>query len=409
MDASAYSFWEDVTIMLAAVAFVGAAFRMSGWNPILGLMAAGAALGPHGFHIVGETSAIEFMSELGIMFLLFAVGLELSFDRIRAMARWIFGLGSLHFLLCGAALAGLSWAIGSTPYASIAIGVALALSSTAFVLQILSERGELTAKHGRGTFSVLLFQDIMVAPILALIPFLALLAMPDKGAQATHSMPMLAAVVSMFVLFMVARMILQVMLGAVREFAKTDAFPAAILFVALAMGLAAKMMGMSPTMGAFLAGVALSDAHWRHDVKEAIGPFEKTLLAFFFLSIGFKLPLMAGGEVLLGILGATLALVAAKTTVGFVAAMASGFGWRDSIRTSMALAQAGEFSIVVLGVAGAAKLVPSSMVMIWTSAAVISMALTPLLVIASDHLASRKRTSVEEPNEATEPAAVPAE
>lgn len=388
MDHAAHAFGRDLILMLAAVALVSAAFRKNGWNPMLGLVAAGAAIGPHGFRLIGESSSIDFMSELGIMFLLFLVGLELSFERIRTMSRWIFGLGLTHFALCGAALTGVVWAFGGPVPAAVAVGVALAMSSTAFVLQVLSERGEMTTRHGRKAFSVLLFQDLTVPVILAAVPILAGGALAGGDG---HGMQMVPAVLCMFVLFMVARLLLLVLLSAVREYDQDDAFPAAVVFIALAMGFSAGELGLSPSLGAFLAGLAISEATWRHEVKEAIAPFERTLLAFFFLAVGFKIPLSAPWQDLLVILGAALAILAAKAASGVVACLANGVGWRDAVRTSAAVAQAGEFSFVVIAAAAANLLVPADMATLWISGAVVSMGLTPLLIALASRLACRGR------------------
>jgi Kef-type K+ transport system membrane component KefB len=403
MEPAASNIWQEITILLAAVAFVTAAFRKIGWNPILGLIAVGAVLGGHGFKVINDSSVIEFMSELGIMFLLFVVGLELSIERIRAMARWIFGLGAVHFSLCAAGLAGFVWYFGLPIKAAIVIGLGLSMSSTAFVLQVLSERGELSSRYGRRSFSVLLFQDMMVAPLLAALP---LIAGNSTLAQkmGIEVVPILPAVVVMFILFLVARLFLESLLGAIYRSAERDAFPAAILLTALAMAWAAHHLGLSPGLGAFLAGLAISDANWRHEIKAVIEPFETTLLAFFFIGVGMKVPLSADGLTLLSILSGAVGILMVKFALGFLSGLVSGNNWRISMRLAMALAQAGEFSFVVVGLTAAYKLLPQQDADFWTAAAILSMALTPLaLALLSKVLPSVRPPVVAAPDEPVEP------
>ena len=157
--------WREITILLAVVAFAAAAFRRFNWNPILGLVASGAGIGPHGSGLIENGGGVELLGDVGILFLLFAVGMDLSPDRLRSMARWIVGLGFLHMALSAAGIAALAhYGFGTSWNTSAVIGVAGSMSSTAFVLQLLSERRELTLRFGQKTFSVLLFQDLSVRP-----------------------------------------------------------------------------------------------------------------------------------------------------------------------------------------------------------------------------------------------------
>ena len=370
-------FWHDFTLMLAVTAFVTASFRKIGWNPILGLVAAGATIGPQGFHLLSPGSGAAVLGELGVLFLLFAVGMQLSPDRLKTMARWIFGLGGSHFVLSSIALGLMVYYLGMEWKASIVVGISLSMSSTAFVLQLLSERGEINARFGQKTFSVLLFQDLMVAPILAFLPILAGSMVVKDNVSAVHILP---AIVSMFVIFMIVRMLLENVLGVIHATARADAFPAAILFTALAMGWAAKSLGLGPSLGAFLAGFAISGANWRREVRDAVGPFESTLLGFFFISIGLRVPIDGDALYLLKILGATFALISVKVMIGFIACSLNGVKARDGLRASLALAQAGEFSFIVLTSASEYLLLPKWASDFWSSVAVLSIVMTPFLI-----------------------------
>ena len=371
----------EFSMLLAVVAFITASFRKSGMNPILGLFGAGMVLGPHGMQFLKYEGAVAFMADLGIMFLLFIVGLELSLDRIRAMAKYIFGLGTLHFVLSALGLgAALHFGVGLKPFSAGALGVALAMSSTAFVLQLLSERGKLASTGGRQTFSVLLLQDLMVGPLLAVVP---LIAVHRLAATESHevAMGLLPSAIAMIVVFVVAKLVLEQLLDAVRSADRNDAaFPAAILLAALAMGWVAVKLGMSPGLGAFLAGLALSGASWRHDVKAVIHPFEATLLAFFFIGIGTLVPISGNLQQIAWLVAAAAMIVTIKTVTGFAACLLNGIGWRRSLRVGLYLAQGGEFAFILIAAIAGVGLLGKEASAFWTGAGVVSMAMTPFLV-----------------------------
>lgn len=380
---------EAAALLMSAVAVVTAAFRRMGWNPVLGLIAAGVALGPHGFKSVSTGGAVAHLAELGVLFLLFLIGLELSADRIRSMARYVFGLGTAHFVLCAALLGGLAWLMGEGKAGAAVLGVALAMSSTAFVLQTLSDTGQIAGSAGRKSFSVLLFQDIMVAPILAGLPLLVALVSPLKQEAAGHAeIALPVAVIVMVIIFVVARLVLQQLIGYIHEdesdpskksHERSSYFFAAVISAALSMGVAAHHLGLSASIGAFLAGLALSGAEWRHAAKETVKPLESTLLGIFFLSLGAQVPLSASPRQMALMAGVACAVIGAKMAAGFLAAVANGVGMRCAVRVGLVLAQAGEFSFVVLASTGAAVMPPAS-ADFWSGVAVLSLVATPLLV-----------------------------
>lgn len=386
--------WTEVTILLAVVAMATASFRRFNWNPILGLVAAGAAIGPQGFGLIRSGDGVDVMGEVGILFLLFSVGMELTPARLRSMARWIFGLGSVHFVASTAGVLLVAHEFGADWNVAAVIGVAGAMSSTAFVLQLLAERGEREMDFGHKTLSTLLFQDMMVAPILAFLPFIS--GHSDQ-AHGGSGMQMLPAVVCMFMLFVIVRTVLESVLGVIHETARADAFPAAILFIALAMGGAAHALGLSPSLGAFLAGFAISGASWRKEVRAAIGPFETTLLSFFFIGIGLKVPLSGSPAALMAIVLVAASLVAVKTAVGMLACLANGVPLRRAARTALTLAQAGEFAFVVLSTASGSGFIPERVANLWTAAAVVSLLVTPLLISLGERLEEPRRDKVASP------------
>jgi CPA2 family monovalent cation:H+ antiporter-2 len=394
LSAEAVAVWKDVIVILAAVAVITAAMRSVNWNPILGLLAVGAVIGPNGFGLLGESQGITLLAEIGVMFLLFKVGLELSSERIRLMSRWIFGLGSLHFTFA-VVLGGLAlWAVGWHWKSSVAMALGLALSSTAFVLQVLSERHELNSAAGRKIFAVLLLQDVAVAFILAVVPLL--------GAKADgKAVQILPSLLAMAIIFLVARFALLALLAKVRDRAAEDAFPASVLVVAMAMGLCAKTLGLSPSLGAFLAGLALADAEWRHDVKETVKPFQSTMLGVFFVSVGMVFPLQASAVDFFWIVVAAIGILAIKTAAGLVACLANGMRPRETAKVSIALAQGGEFSFVILAVAATSGLLTADESAFWTAAAVLTMALTPLLMTLASKIKDDAERLPKKPRETT--------
>jgi len=402
---------EAIAFLMGAVAIITAAFRRMEWNPVLGLIGAGVAMGPHGFGFVEQGGALSALAELGIMFLLFLIGLELSATRIKAMARYIFGLGASHYILCAALIGGIAWVIGEKPVTALVLGIALAMSSTAFVLQTLTDTGQLAGNAGRKSFSVLLFQDLMVAPILAALPLLMELASKTAArpaSQAAHhsdiSLPV--AVIAMGMIFVVARLVLQQLVGSIHEDERSvhkggdhgggSYFFAAVISVALGMGIAAHHLGLSASLGAFLAGLALSGAEWRHDVKETVQPLESTFLGIFFISLGAQVPIAAAPLDILMMAAAAVAIIAVKAAAGFAAAMVNGSDKRESLRIGLILAQGGEFAFIVVAAAGAAAMSKSSATF-WTGAAVLSLVATPLLVKAAAGLRRAPAAEMDEP------------
>ncbi|SOC26177.1 cation:proton antiporter [Thalassospira xiamenensis] len=392
---------EAVAFLMAAVAIVTAAFRRMGWNPVLGLIASGIALGPNGFQVISSIGSVHQMAELGILFLLFIIGVELSADRIRAMAKFIFGLGTAHFLFSGAVLGGFAWALGESLTAAVVLGVALAMSSTAFVLQTLSDSGQLASGAGRKSFSVLLFQDIMVAPILAALPLVvSLLSKPveTQTAHATISLPV--AIIAMMIIFVVARLLLQHLIGYIHDEEAAEAkklggrssyFLSAVVAVALSMGVAAHHLGLSASLGAFLAGFALSGAEWRHDVRATVKPLESTFLGIFFMSLGTQVPLSATPLDMLQMALAALGILTIKAVAGFGAAVLNGIDIRQSSRVGLILAQSGEFAFIILG--SVSTVLPEETVAFWSGAAILSLVSTPLLVTLATKLSQNTEPS----------------
>lgn len=383
-EAAGLSGFESVALLMAAVAVVTVAFKRMGWNPILGLIAAGIAFGPSGFALVETTGAVAKMAEMGILFLLFIIGVELSIERVQKMAKYVFGLGGVHYVISTILIGAFAWAFGLSAMSALMIGIAITTSSTAFVLQMLSETNQLEGQHGRMTFAVLLFQDMMVAPTLAFISVLAGMVAVDGSVQ-EHRISLIPAAVAMAILFIVAKLVLHQLVGAIHETDRQNYFLAAIISVALSMGLAAHHLGLSASLGAFLAGLALSDGEWRHDVKDTMKPLESTFLGIFFISIGMQVPLDLGVGQLTIMTAVAVMVIAIKAGAGFLAGRVMRIDARRAFRVGLSLAQAGEFAFILIAAAGPVLLAPE-VARFWTGVAVLSLISTPVLVAVSAKL-----------------------
>ena len=378
---------EGVIILVAAIAVVYVFHRLK-VGPVLGYLAAGVLIGPHAFRIVVHVEAIQTLAEFGVVFLLFIVGLELSFRRLAQMRTEVFGLGSAQVLMT-AALAGAAVAvIGASWKASAVIGFGVALSSTAVVLQILSERGEMSGRLGRISFSILLLQDLAIIPLLAVVP---LLGDGGQGATEWRAVAIAAgkAVAALAVILAVGRYLLTPLFRAIAAMHREELFFAIILLSVLGTATATQAVGLSLTLGAFLAGLMLAETEFRHQIEVVIRPFQGLLLGLFFMTIGMTVDLGFAvahwWQVLLLLLG--LIAVKAVVIVGLCAAIK--IPATVAIRTGFMLAQASEFAFVLIAIAAREKIVPVEVQQMVLAVASLSMAATPFLAILGHWLARR--------------------
>jgi monovalent cation:proton antiporter-2 (CPA2) family protein len=374
-------FEQLMQLLLAAVIVVPLTARF-GLGAVLGYLLTGVIIGPWGFAVIGEVEQVMHVAEFGVILLLFVIGLELRPSRLWTLRRTIFGFGSAQVLVCGALLAGFSLLTGLPMTAAIVAGLVLALSSTAFALQLIAERGEMTARWGRAAFGALLFQDLAVVPLLALFPLLGTQAggEPASWSGVLLSIAVLAAVVlgGRFVLRQVLRV---AALSHVREMLTATA-----LLVAFGTAFLLEAAGLSMALGAFIAGVLLADSEFRHQLEADIEPFKGLLLGLFFISVGMSLNL----GLLASDTGAVALLVFGIVAIKLLAMVAlgrwHGLDTREAAKLGIALSQGGEFAFVLFGVALAAGVMSSAQVELHIVAVSLSMVVTPLLFIAYDRL-----------------------
>lgn len=345
-------------------------------SPIIGYLLAGSIVGPHGLRLLDETPETHFLGELGIVFLLFMIGLELSLDRLRVIRRYVFGLGSAQVLLTAAAIGGLLTAVGTSVEAAVVLGLSLAFSSTAFVLQVLSERQALSSQVGRVSIAVLILQDLAVVPLLVLIP---LLGDSQESVAAAMGLALSKAAVAMVIIFVASYFLLRPAFRIVAATRAPEVFVAGAILVVVGTAYATERFGLSASLGAFLAGVMLAGTEYRHQVEADLQPVRGLLLGLFFVTVGMlvnpKDVVDNWHEVLLGL----LMLLSVKALLIFMLARAFGFPVASAVHLGLLLAQGGEFAFVVLSRAASGGLVVPLLVDRLVVVIAASMALTPLL------------------------------
>ncbi len=401
--------YKDVVLFLATAGVVVPLFRQWKLSPILGFLGAGVLLGPYGLGrlanevewlgalTIDNPDELAQLAELGVVFLLFTIGLELSWERLRSLRRYVFGLGALQVAVCLSITAGTALIFGQPPQAALAIGAALALSSTAIVMPILAEQKRQHAMAGRATFSVLLFQDLAVAPILITLAILA--QRSDEPMSPMVAFTLLPAVVGLGALVVFGRLFLRPMLRSVAKAKSEELFLAACLLVVIGSGLVSALTGLSMALGAFVAGLLLAETEFRHEVEVRVEPFKGLLLGLFFISVGISLNVPLLLERPLTILGSALGLVVLNCMAVFTLARAFGLKARSAIEAALLLAGAGEFAFVILGQAMNDGLVERTVGQTVLVAATLSMFSIPFLAQLGLKLGGRQVKPSELPPE----------
>ncbi len=379
------SFLHEALIFLTAAVVSVPLFKRLGLGSVLGYLAAGVVIGPWGVKLVSNVENILHFSELGVVFLLFLIGLELQPSRLWAMRRSVFGLGGAQVMGTGILLMGLGMAVlGMPPAAALIAGFGLSLSSTAFALQLLTEKNELTTEHGQAAFGILLFQDLAVIPLLALLPFLG---EPLADAPVQSGWVSAAKVVAVLAAVIIGgRYVLRPVLRFVASLHSQELFTATALLVVVGTALLMAQVGLSMALGAFLAGVLLADSEYRHELEADIEPFKGLLLGLFFIAVGMSVNLGLLAQAPLRVAALVVGLVLLKALVLF------GLGFRvfksqePSLSLAVAISQGGEFAFVLFGLAVGFRVMDPAMSDLLVGVVSVSMAVTPLLFAAYDKL-----------------------
>ncbi|MEM9496261.1 MAG: monovalent cation:proton antiporter-2 (CPA2) family protein [Pseudomonadota bacterium] len=386
--------------LIQAATYLGAAviavpiFNRFKLGSILGYLAGGVIAGPHVLDLLHQEEGVFHIAELGVVLFLFIVGLELSLTRLWSMRKEIFGLGTAQMAVTGAVIAGAFIASGvMSREAAIVAGLSFAFSSTAFALQMLRDRGELTTRYGTRSFSVLLFQDLAVIPLLASIPIVA-------GASVASGAPIdwlavLKGVGVLAGLVVVGKFGLDRLFQLVASAGSREGFAATALFVVALTALAVSWADLSMALGAFLAGVLLAESSYRHQIETDIEPFRGLLLGLFFISIGMRLDLGVIAANWPIIIGGAVGLVGVKGALLYGVTRLFGSPHNDALRIAAVLSQGGEFAFVVISLGGAAALFTSGQSTMMSAIITISMMLTPLMVALAARLTPKAKADAE--------------
>jgi CPA2 family monovalent cation:H+ antiporter-2 len=392
-------------VLIQALLFLGAAcivipaMRKARLSTVMGFLIIGVAMGPHvlgrlaaeapwlGAFELEDAEPTMLLGELGIVFLLFIIGLEVSFERLWALKRYVFGLGFAQVAITSIAIGAIALAFGNSFSVAAVLGLAFALSSTALVLQLLRERSQITTTVGRTSFSVLLMQDLMVVPILFIVAALS----PGSGAFGENQIgvALITALVAIGAILILGRLLLRPLFRWVASADSRAVFIAAALLAAIGMATAAEAAGLSAALGAFLAGLLLAETEFRHQIETDLEPFKDLLLGLFFVTVGMQIDiallLAEPLRILIGVAG----LLALKTAIIAPLARAFGLSWPRAIEVAFLLGQAGEFAFVVIAAARGGGAIPEATADYMLLVTALSIFITPLFASLGALIAKR--------------------
>ena len=408
--------YKDLVVFLAAAGVVVPLFNRWKISPVLGFLAAGVLLGPDGLGrfadvipwlawlTISDADQLAQLSELGVAFLLFMIGLELSWERLKAMRRLVFGFGMMQVAVCTAVLAAAFMVMGQSLVSAAVLGMGLALSSTAVVLPVMAERGRMKGAVGRSTFAALLAQDLAVAPILITVTVLATLAQSNGDLRPEALRPALLtlapAAIGLAVLVVGGRLLLRPLFRSVANSRSKSAGGSQELFVALCLlivvgaGVAAQAAGLSMSLGALIAGLLLAETEYRREIEINIEPFKGLLLGVFFVGVGIGLDLDAVAANPAGVFGLALAITAIKAGLIFGLARLWGLSARSAIETALVLGPAGEFAFVILNTGMVEGIASPGFTQGVLVSATLSMFSVPLMAMLGQRVAGARAAAI---------------
>lgn len=391
--------YSDALVVLGTAGIVVPIVRRLGISPVLGYLAAGALLGPLGLgSLIGvfpflywvtvvDAKNVAGIAELGVVFLLFLIGMELSFERLKAMRRLVFGLGSLQIVLSTAVIGAIAYQFGNSPAVATILGACLALSSTAIVIEVLSNQGRISTTTGRTSFSVLIAQDLAVVPLLA---FVSLLGASNGGSLITSLLlALMNAAIAVVGIFIVGRVMLRPLFRMVASSGSSELFVAATLFVIIGTGVAAAMAGMSMALGAFIAGLVLAETEFRKAIETTIAPFKGLLLGVFFFTVGMNIDVREIARDPIWLFASVAGLIGIKAVLLIGLARLFRLPWPAAIETGILLGPGGEFAFVAVGIAAALGLIEAPVAAFILAVTSITMALIPVLSLVARRVAPK--------------------
>lgn len=383
-----------VVTLLAAAVIAVPLFKRLGLGSVLGYLAAGLIIGPFGLKFFDDPQAIIHVAELGVVMFLFVIGLEMKPSHLWNLRRQIFGLGSMQVILAAAMLTFVGIAFGYPWQVAFVSASGFVLTSTAIVMQVLGERHELATPQGQSMVSILLFEDLLIVPLLAIVAFLAP-TVPTATADTSLWSKLGMAALSLAILVAAGRWLLNPMFGILAKSKAREVMTAAALLVVLGAALLMEWGGLSMAMGAFLAGVLLSESSFRHQLEADIEPFRGLLLGLFFLGVGMALDLNVVAQNWKLIVSGVLALMAAKAAVIYGVARLAKSSHADALERAVLMAQGGEFAFVLFSAAASQGVISGTVNANMTAIVVLSMALTPLFLIIHGRFSRKSGINLE--------------
>jgi CPA2 family monovalent cation:H+ antiporter-2 len=373
----------DVLLFLVGAVVISLIFKRLRLSPVLGYLLMGFAIGPHVFSLVHDPENLKLLGELGVVFLMFTLGLDLPWERLQELRRYVFGLGGLQVLVTASIFAGIASYFGASMETAVLVGSGLALSSTAVVMQLISERHELSTKYGRISFSVLLFQDFAVVILLV---WVSLITTPHQSVFQVMAQACLKAFIVVIGFAILGRFFLRPTYRVVVGTGSPELFVAISLLVVLAAAMTTHLAGLSMQLGAFLGGLLLAETEYKHEVEADIRPFRALLLGLFFVTVGMTIDpnifMKSPGFILM----LFVALVLGKFVIMFLLSLLFNIKMKVSLRVSMLLAGGGEFVFVLFSQAEQAHLLTNQLTQLIYVAVVLSMMLTPFLAMLGNYI-----------------------
>ncbi|MEJ2009011.1 MAG: cation:proton antiporter [Acidobacteriota bacterium] len=381
-----YDLLGDLLILFGFATLIAVILRRARQSAIVAYLLTGIVVGPSGLHLITNREAIEIMAEIGVALLLFTIGMEFPLTKIVAMRKLLFGAGGRQVLLTIAAVLGLAYLANHPWRQGIYWGFLVAISSTAIVLKLLLEREELDSIHGRAIVGILLFQDLCVVPMMAILPALTA---PSGEILLTVVYALVKVIAAGALILFAARYFFPVLWSRIVQVRTNEIFIIAAIFFSLGTAWASAAMGLSLALGAFIAGLALSESSYAHQIHAEILPFRDSFNSLFFISVGMLLDVNFVEKHWAMVIGVAAAIFGLKALTGLSAVLSMGFATQKSLMVGLSVAQVGEFSFVLLHQGERLNLVPAGEYQIFLAAAIITMMLTPTLIQLSPHIATR--------------------
>ncbi len=384
------NFIEQVLVFIGSSLILVPIFRWLRFGSVLGYLMAGIIVGPHGFKLIHDSESVMHFAELGVILLLFLIGLEIQPRKLWSMRRHLVGLGGLQVLICSVVFAAVGLTLGLPALTAGLIGFALSLSSTAYAVQTLVERNQFNTEFGRSSFAILLMQDLLAIPALAIIPFFQ-----DTNAEKSFSLQgSLIAIGVILLLILGSRLLIRPLIRIIAATRAREIFTAAALFIVLSVAAIMQNIGLSAALGTFIAGVVLADSEYRHELEANLEPFKNLLMGLFFIAVGMGVSL----ELILSrpvfVFGLAIAYLILKAALIYFSGRVFKLSHENSKRMAMTISQGGEFAFVIFGMAAQLNLGSSGIWALLTAVITLSMALNPVMGMISDWLTQKlKKTS----------------